>query len=449
MDNTWKNLLVAIKQRTSEHNFNRWFKPIRPLKVEDNNWTLIVKNRFLRDWITDNYIDILEQTLYEVTGGECRVKIVAENQAADRKPNDRRHPYGKKKTRKKSIRKPGLGLRLNGKLLFKTFVVGPSNEFAHAACRAVANEPGNAYNPLFLYGGTGLGKTHLIQAIANQIFDSKLNLRIAYLTAERFMTELIQSIKNNTMVDFRRNYRDKCDVLLMDDIQFIAGKTSTQEEFFHTFNFLFESGKQVVVTSDQYPQEIKTLDERIRSRLQSGLVADLKVPDMETRLAILKKKDEADGFGLPDNVLQFLATNFKSNVRELEGSYIRLKAFASLTNTTIEIETAKDILKEQLQPLPLSLSSENIQKRVSKYFDIKVPEMISKRRSREIVIPRQIAMFLIKKYTGLSLTEIGQRFGGKDHATVINSISRVEKMIAEDMNIRNSVEALEKVLEGQ
>ena len=313
--------------------------------------------------------------------------------------------------------------------------------------RAVATRPGTAYNPLFIYGGTGLGKTHLLQAIGHQIEKQHPKLRVAYVTSERFMNELINSIAKNQMAEFKLRYRDRCDVLLMDDIQFIAGKTSTQEEFFHTFNFLFESGKQVVVTSDQYPQEIKTLDERLRSRLQSGLVADIKAPDLETRAAILRRKSELDHFQLDDDVLAFLAKNIKSNVRELEGSLIRLEAYASLTGAQISLANARDVLRDFLHSLPEKMDIKRIQEKVCKYFKISLGEMLSKSRQRQLVVPRQIAIYLTKAYTDLSLTEIGSRFGGKDHSTVIASINRIEQLMAEDMNIRHSVEALEKQLE--
>jgi len=441
----WDRVLETLKEKTNSHNFNLWFKPIKVTDVTDEAWTLTVPNGFLRDWITDNYSDILERSLYEVLQKHVKIdiRIDASSQVINEPVPPRAKPI--RKTRKKAA--PQLGQMLNPKFVFDRFVVGKGNEFANAACQAVATQPGSAYNPLFIYGGTGLGKTHLLQAVGHLAQKKNPDLKIAYLTSERFISELINAIKSNDMAEFKRRYRDRCDILLMDDIQFIAGKTSTQEEFFHTFNFLFESGKQIVVTSDQYPQEIKSLDERIRSRLQSGLVADIKAPDIETRMAILTKKAELDGFQIESDVINFLAKNIKSNVREMEGSLIRLEAFASLTGTTISLPIAKDILKDVIGVAGSVPDCDNIQKKVCSYFKIKVKEMLSRSRKRTVLIPRQIAMYLVKEYTDLSLSEIGSRFGGKDHTTVMSSLNRIEQLMVDDMGIRNNIEALEKQLE--
>ncbi|RJO66266.1 MAG: chromosomal replication initiator protein DnaA [Myxococcales bacterium] len=447
MNAEWQRVLDTLRERTNEHNFNLWFRPIRLVSVEDDVWRLAVPNRFLRDWITDNYLDIIERTLYEVVAKPARVSLVVDPGPTDATAASEPPAARPRRPVRGPAKRPDIGMALNSRFVFANFVVGPSNEFAHAACMAVAKQPGKAYNPLFLYGGTGLGKTHLLQAVGHAAANGKGALRVAYVTSERFMNELINSIATNQMAEFRRRYRDQCDILLMDDIQFIAGKTSTQEEFFHTFNVLFESGKQVVVTSDQYPQEIKTLDERLRSRLSSGLVADIRKPDLETRMAILTKKAEADNFSLDDEVLRFLAKNIKSNIRELEGSLIRLEAFASLTGAAIDLAVAKDVLKNFIQKLPRQIACDDIQNRVCKYFQIKRADMLSKSRARNVVVPRQIAMYLVKSYTDLSLSEIGGQFGGKDHSTVIASIQRIERLMAEDMSIRDSIKALEKQLE--
>lgn len=443
----WDRVLDALKEKTNSHNFNLWFKPIRVVEVTDEAWILAVPNGFLRDWITDNYSDILERSLYEVLQKRVSVELKVETESCPKKPEPARplNPKPLKKLKKRNV--PVLGQVLNPKFVFERFVVGKSNEFANAACQAVATQPGTAYNPLFLYGGTGLGKTHLLQAVGHLAIKKNPNLRVAYLTSERFISELINAIKSNDMAEFKRRYRDTCDILLMDDIQFIAGKSSTQEEFFHTFNFLFESGKQIVVTSDQYPQEIKSLDERIRSRLQSGLVADIKAPDIETRMAILTRKAELDGFEIDNEVVKFLAKNIKSNVREMEGSLIRLEAFASLTGTSISLAIAKDVLKDVIGAFGVVPDCENIQKKVCSYFKIKQKDMLSRSRKRTVLIPRQIAMYLVKEYTDLSLSEIGTRFGGKDHTTVMSSLSRIEQLMSEDMSVRNNIEALEKQLE--
>ncbi len=450
MESTWQQVLESLRERTNEHNFNLWFRPIRLLGVEENQWKLSVPNRFLLDWITDNYLDIIERTLTDISrhSAQVHLQVIADQAKRPAKSEEERtEPKPETKKRRKSNKTTTMGAVINPRFTFTSFVSGPSNEFAYAAAKAVAKQPGQSYNPLFIYGGTGLGKTHLLQGISNEINRKFKDLRVFYITAERFMNDLIQSIATNQMAEFKRRYRDNCDVLLMDDIQFISNKWGTQEEFFHTFNFLFESGKQIVVSSDQYPQEIKKLDERIRSRLQSGLVADIKTPDLETRSAILRKKADLDKVEISDEVLTFLAKNIKTNVRELEGSLIQLQAHASLTGAPISIGTAKEVLKSYLQTLPVTVNCEKIQKRVSRYFDIRHEDMLSKSRARKLVVPRQIAMYLVKRYTDLSLTEIGSRFGGKDHATVINAINRVETLMADDMNLRNNVEALEKQLQ--
>lgn len=448
MDNNviWKNVLETLRDKTNEQNFNLWFNPLQVDDVTDDSWILRVPNRFMKDWITDHYQDILEHAFYEVLHHQPKIFLVV-----DPNPSSETVSGASKSTKAKRPRKrktpQTLGLPLNFKFVFDSFVVGPSNEFAQAACRAVADHPGSSYNPLFLYGGTGLGKTHLLQAIGHMTLSKNSKARVIYITSERFVSDMVNSIATNQMSNFKRRYRDQCDVLLMDDIQFIAGKSSTQDEFFHTFNFLFESGKQIVVTSDKYPQEIKALDERIRSRLSSGLVADIQAPDIETRMAILQRKARSDGFELDEEVLRFLAKYIKSNVRELEGSLIRLEAYSSLTGGSISLASARNLLKEVVDQRPANLSSKKIQKRVCNYFDIKLSDMHSKSRARKLVVPRQIAMYLVKRYTDLSLSDIGSKFGGKDHTTVISSLKRIERLMSEDMNIRNSIEALEKQLE--
>ena len=445
MEYVWNRVLDLLLERTNESNFNLWFKPIRFVGVRASIWTLCVPNRFFRDWIIDHYLDVLERTLFEATGKPFQIELIVESSSpgaslSDVKASKPAHA-GKRRNRKSNE----LWQSLNPRFVFDTFVVGSSNEFAHASCLAVSREPGKSYNPLFIYGGTGLGKTHLLQAIGHKLTGDSQQKKVAYVTSEFFVHEMITSIATNQMSNFKRRFRNSCDVLLMDDIQFIAGKSSTQEEFFHTFNFLFESGKQIVVTSDQFPQEITALDERIRSRLQSGLVADIHEPDLETRTAILKKKAELDGFNISEDVLEYLAENFRSNVRELEGSLIRLEAHTSLTGAVITVETARKVLRKTIKHnRDIQLSCRRIQEKVCSYFKIKLHDMNSKSRARKFVFPRQIAMYLVKRYTNLSFSDIGSKFGDKDHSTVIASIRRIENLMAEDINIRHTVESLEK-----
>ncbi len=457
LEKAWNETMRSIRERTNKRNYNLWFKPIKIGDHGEGKLKLIVPNRFLKDWIQDNYRDVIERTLSSCSGSPMKVEIEAEinsksngeKKRAERNPESlkAKRPAPKKMLKANHIAQTRLQL-LNPRFTFDNFVMGPSNQFAFKASLAVAKEPGGDYNPLIIYGGTGLGKTHLIQAIANSIMTRMPHKRVIYITAERFMTELINAISTNQSETFKRSYRDKCDVLLLDDIQFLAGKTSTQEEFFHTFNYLYDAGKQIVVTSDQYPQEIKALSERLRSRLQSGLVADIKTPDFETRSAILQNKASEMKMNMPDDVIKYLAGHIKSNVRELEGALVRLDAFSSLTGADINMNTAQNLLKGQIRAHNRMVTSEEIQRRVCRYFGISQTQMLSKSRVRKIVQPRQIGIFLAKQHTNLTLTEIGMKFGGRDHTTVLSSIQKVEQLMIDDMSIRNSVEQLEKHLEA-
>ena len=454
LEKAWSETLSSIKERTNKGNYNLWFRPIKLGELNDEKLHLMVPNTFMRDWLRDNYADVIERELHKTTGMNCSVVIEAE--ASPTPPADplegKRPARPAKRTVSRTTPRGAASNQtrlqlLNPRFTFDNFVKGPSNQFAFEASRAVANQPGGSYNPLTIYGGTGLGKTHLVQAVANSIKARMPHLRVIYTTAENFMSEMINALATNQIDSFKRAYRDGCDVLLMDDIQFLAGKTSTQEEFFHTFNCLYDAGKQVVITSDSYPQEIKALDERLRSRLQSGLVADIKSPDFETRLAILNRKAQSMQMALSEDVAAFLAQHIKSNVRELEGALIRLDAFSSLTGTPINLITAQNLLKGQISSHRRMVTVDEIQRRVCRYFSISQTQMLSKTRVRKIVVPRQIGIYLAKQHTDLTLTEIGSKFGGRDHTTVLASIQKIEQLMVEDMSIRNSVEQLEKHLE--
>ena len=321
---------------------------------------------------------------------------------------------------------PGLGPRYS----FDTFIVGPSNQFAHAACRAVAEAPSRSYNPLFIYGGVGLGKTHLMHAIGHYVLTNS-NLKLTYISSERFMNEMINALRYDRVLDFRERYRS-VDVLLVDDVQFLAGKEGTQTEFFHTFNALYDAQKQIVISSDCPPHEIPSLEERLRSRFEWGLIADIQPPDIETKVAILKKKAETEGIPLPDNVAIYIAGKIKSNIRELEGSLIRLIAYASLTGREISLPLAQDVLRNVLQNDDRAITIEIIQKFVSEYYQLKLGELKSRNNSKSIAMPRQIAMYLCKQLTTASLPEIGKSFGGKHHSTVIHSIRKIEDLRQRD-----------------
>jgi chromosomal replication initiator protein len=335
---------------------------------------------------------------------------------------------------------------LNTKYKFSTFVVGASNQFAHAAARAVAESPSLSYNPLFLYGGVGLGKTHLMHAIGHHILENDPSLRLVYISSERFMNELINSIRYDRTFDFREKYRN-IDVLLMDDIQFLAGKERTQEEFFHTFNALYDAQRQIVLTSDSPPKEIPTLEERLRSRFEWGLLADIQPPDLETKVAILKRKADVEGVSIPDDVFLFIATGSKSNVRELEGALIRLVAYASLTDTSITVDLARAVLRDTLRAEAASVTIARIQQNVCEHFGLRQGELSSRSNARRITKPRQIAMFLCKQLTDHSLPEIGRAFGGKHHSTVIHSVRKVEHDCQTDDEIHRVVHNLMEALQ--
>jgi len=330
------------------------------------------------------------------------------------------------------------------KYTFQNFVVGASNQFAHAACVAVANQPGEHYNPLFIYGGVGLGKTHLVNAIGHQSAQ-RSGLKVVYLSSESFMNELIGSLRRDKMDEFKKKFRN-VDILILDDVQFIAGKERTQEEFFHTFNSLYESHKQIVITSDKFPKEIPGIEDRLRNRFEWGLIADIQPPDMETRVAILQKKAENEGVQLPHDVAFFLASNIDSNVRELEGSLTRLGAFSSLTKATITVELAKDVLKNTLKNAQQEITVENIQKTICDYFNLKIGDLKAKRRTQNIALPRQVAMYLCRKYTETSFPAIGDKFGGRDHSTVIHASKTIERKIKEDPHMQTTIEKLERNL---
>ena len=328
---------------------------------------------------------------------------------------------------------------------FDKFVSGTSNQFAFAACQAVANEPAKSYNPLFIYGGVGLGKTHLINAIGLEIIKTKPKMNVIYYTAEKFINELINSIRYQKMEEFRKKFRS-ADVLLIDDVQFIAGKERTQEEFFHTFNALYEENKQIVVTSDKFPREIPGLEERIRSRFEWGLIADIQAPDNETKIAILRMKAEQNGLSIPEDVAYYLANSVSSNIRELEGYLVRIVAYANLMSVPVTEATAREVLKHILVEKSRDISIEEIQKTVATYFNIKVSELRSAKRVKNLVLPRQIAMYLSRQLTSYSFPDIGDRFGGKDHSTIIYAIKKMEKQMEEDVQLKTSIESIRAML---
>jgi chromosomal replication initiator protein len=441
----WQEALAYIQAKVPKQVYDTWFTPVRLERIEDTTAQIGVPNKFFGDWLSQHYGPLLQEAVSTARGGgETAVSFVVFN----RVPNSQTDPATLVQAVKvASAARPKRGIQLNPKYTFKNFVVGAGNQFAHAACMAVAEQPAKAYNPLFIYGGVGLGKTHLLNAIANDVAE-RTDLRIAYLTTEQFTNEVINSIRYDKMMDLRKRYRH-IDMLMIDDIQFLAGKERTQEEFFHTFNALYEAHKQIVLSSDRFPKEMPDIEERLRSRFEWGLIADLQPPDVETRIAILRKKSEDEGVMLPEDVIQFLSTTMKSNIRELEGSLVRLGAYASLTGQIISLEMAKNVLRDLIGEKKKVVSMEDIQDVVSTWFHVKIADLKSRRRSKTLVHPRQIAMYLCRELTDASYPEIGRLFGGKDHTTIIHACRQINKAREGDAPLQATLDGLkEKILRG-
>jgi len=423
--NIWDLVLSRVEAKVNRHSFYTWFKPTSFVSDDGAAIRVRVPNGLFRDWLTKHYAAVLDEAFTEVDRAGATVSFVTEDAPIERAVGQDAEVPLRPETEDATA--GGLGPRYS----FDTFIVGPSNQFAHAACRAVAEAPSRSYNPLFIYGGVGLGKTHLMHAIGHYVLSHLKNLKLTYISSERFMNEMINAVRYDRVLDFRERYRS-VDVLLVDDIQFLAGKEGTQTEFFHTFNALYDSQKQIVISSDCPPHEIPSLEERLRSRFEWGLIADIQPPDLETKVAILKRKAEAEGVPLPDAVAIYIAGKIKSNIRELEGSLIRLIAYASLTGREISLPLAQDVLRNVLQNEERAVTIEIIQKFVSDYYQLKVIDLKSRNNSKSIAMPRQIAMYLCKNLTNASLPEIGRSFGGKHHSTVIHSIKKIEALRQND-----------------
>ena len=449
MSKLWEDALTQLELNLSSQHFSTWIKPLKLVKIEQDMVCLEVPNRFVLDWVKENYSKLIQKILVDLSAVNYRLQFNVSGQAKDGLPKAGQTinpPVNAVKSEEKVIRNThAADINLNRKYTFDEFVSGSSNQFAYAAAMAVANNPATTYNPLFIYGGVGLGKTHLVNAIGNSILKKSPQMRICYYTSEKFMNELINSLRYNRMDEFRNKFRSM-DILLIDDIQFIAGKERTQEEFFHTFNALYESHKQIIVTSDKFPKDIPGLEERLRSRFEWGLIADIQPPDVETKLAILKMKAEQNNIKLPEEVALFLSNSICNNVRELEGYLIRIGAYASLTSTAVTLEMARDVLKDILIERNRELSVEEILKKVSSHFNIKISDIKSAKRLKAVVLPRQIAMYLSRQLTSSSYPEIGERFGGKDHSTIIHAIRKIEKLMENDFQIRSTIESLKNEL---
>ena len=429
--NTWDRVLGKIESRVNAHSFSTWFRPTHYVDEDAARLKVRVPNTWFAEWLRTNYLPLIEDALREIERPGLCVEFVPERvdgasrqtvaQTLGRAPS---REAGRPAAAAPAAADDAMPGWLNPRYTFEKFVVSSCNQFAHAAAMAVADQPSRAYNPLFVYGGVGLGKTHLMQAIGNRLAQLRGG-RMRYISTEQFMNELINAIRFERTHEFKEKYRN-VEVLLIDDIQFLAGKERTQEEFFHTFNALYDAQKQIVITCDCPPREIPTLEERLRSRFEWGLIADIQPPDLETKIAILRKKAEAEGTSLPDDVSLFIATNIKSNIRELEGSLIRVIAYASLAGREISLDLAKDTLKDLLVQESPAITVETIQKLVADHYNLRVTELKSKNNGQHFAFPRQIAMYLCHKMTECSLPEIGKRFGGKHHSTVIHAIKKIE-----------------------
>jgi len=437
----WEETLSAIQARVSRQSFENWFRPLALESIEDSRVNVLLPNRFFKEWFEDHYVGTLKSALEDLMFRKVEVSLRVQHPESHPVPDTR----GEAAARRPIRRYRNDATFLNQKYTFENFVVGTSNQLAHAGCLAVGEQLSKAYNPLFIYGGAGLGKTHLLHAIGHLVLRRNGKIRLSYVSSEKFTNDLINSIRFDSTVEFRNRYRS-LDLLMIDDIQFIAGKERTQEEFFHTFNDLYDSAKQIVISSDSLPREIPTLEERLRSRFEWGLIADVQPPDLETKAAILRKKAQAEGIRLPDEVSLFIAKNVQSNIRELEGSLVRLIAYGSLTGREITLELAQETLKELNAERAKVITLAAIQRTVADFFQVKVEDLKSKERNQGVVVPRQVAMYLSRSMTASSLPTIGEAFGGKDHTTVIHACEKIKRRLAEDEAFRKQVESLSQAI---
>ncbi len=446
MEKVWLEALSNLQKVLTQHTLNTWILPLRFLEVKNDSIFLEVPNDFFKEMINENYIAMIKEAVSVVCKSRLDVQLQVCRVTAEKPSESEIIPgLNEPQIQKEAVKDSAYNPNLNPKYTFDTFVCGASNQFAHAAAQAVANNPAATYNPLFIYGGVGLGKTHLLTAIGNHVYQNNKNARMCYYSSEKFMNELINCLRYSKMDSFRNKFRSM-DVLLIDDVQFIAGKERTQEEFFHTFNSLHESHKQIVVTSDKFPKDMPGLEQRLRSRFEWGLIADIQPPDLETKMAILKKKSGLDQINLPDDVALFLASSATSNIRELEGLLIRLGAYASLTGNEISLCMAREVLKDIIVEKNKDITIEIIQKFVADFFNMKTSDLKSEKRHKNLVIPRQIAIYFCRELTKASYPEIGEKFGGKDHSTIIHSVKKITNHISIDFELRNNIETIRRGL---
>jgi len=431
--NLWDKILLHSERRVNPHSFATWFRPTRLERAEEDRLVIRVPTRLFKKRLTETYGQLIQAVLTELGRPQLQLEyLCAETQPVTASVVPQ--PQAK-------LDFDAVAHQLNPRYTFESFIVGASNQFAHAAAMAVADQPSKSYNPLFLYGGVGLGKTHLMQAIGHTLKRRNPSLRLTYISAEKFTNEVIASIRLERMAAFRDRFRNM-DVLMVDDIQFIATRERTQEEFFHTFNALYDQQKQIVISSDCPPKEISSIEERLRSRFEWGLIADIQPPDLETKIAILQKKAESERVQVPDDVAEYIARAIKSNIRELEGALIRLMAYASLTGAIINLPTAQQVLKNIIETQDKKVTIEQIQKRVGEHFGLRAQDLKVRSNSKQIAFPRQVAMFLVKQLTSASLPEIGRQFGGKHHTTVLHSINKIETLRHSDKDLNKTINRL-------
>lgn len=448
MQTVWTQTATNLERVIPPQNYINWIQPIQYSHTENNNVVVCVPNQFFKEWLEDNYLDLINSALSITAEKNLTIAVtIKEDETPLPQPVEETSQTAPKPLRgePRPAQAERDGTPLNPRYTFDQFVSGSGNQFSHAAALAVANNPAITYNPLFIYGGVGLGKSHLLHAVGHQILSQKPETRVCYCSAEKFMHEMVNSIRLNKMEDFRERYRS-VDVLLIDDIQFIAGRERTQVEFFHTFNSLYESHKQIVITSDKFPREMPNLEERLRSRFEWGLIADIQPPDLETKMAILKKKAELNRINLPDEVAYFLASSDTRNIRELEGMLIRLGAYSSLQHIPITLAMAKDNLKDILVDKRKEITVELIQKNVADHFNLKVADLKSDKRLKTFVQARQVAIWLCRDLTSASYPDIGSRFGGKDHSTVIHATKKIDRLLGEDPQLASTIETIRNTI---
>jgi chromosomal replication initiator protein len=444
LDSLWARLSESLSRQLAPAVFDSWLRPCRLLAVDGDHLRIGAPNRFSRDWLIQHHLQALQTAAEECVGGHPRVSIVVDDAAATALEPPASTTPTAPPADSTGVNASGTSRtaeRLNPRYTFDTFVVGSSNQFAQAACQAVAELPSRAYNPLFIYGGVGLGKTHLLHAVGHRTGRLFPGLVVIYLSSEHFTNELINAIRYDRTADFRARYRS-IDLLLIDDIQFLAGKERTQEEFFHTFNDLYGSRKQIIVSSDSSPKHIPEIEERLRSRFEWGLIADIQPPDFETRVAILKKKAAVDRVRLPDDVAYLIASRAKSNIRELEGSLTRMIAFCALTDREMTVDLAQEVLSGLWGDGEKILTIELIQRKVSEFFGLTLSDLKAKERTKAVAFPRQIAMYLARQLTHASLADVGRAFGGKDHTTVLHAVKKIQTVLQEDPKLRTTVDSI-------